>query len=323
MTPEDDMHVTVAVCTFNRAALLDRTLDGFCGLEIPAGVTWEVLIVNNNSTDDTDAVVARYSSRLPIRAVFESRPGKSYAANRVVREAKGAVILWTDDDVLVEKDWIAAYVRAAKEWPDAAYFGGTVDPWFETEAPRWIDGNVRLLNEPYALAQHGNQVFPLADQPIVGANMATRTDIVKRFPFDVSLGPTGTRALRGEDTDLVGRMRSAGLTGIWVGPARVRHFIKSERLTRRYLWHWYGGLGSWVAHRENPTGEVSWLFGAPRWALKKYARLLIKFWFLTPFGGAVWIKSLRETALMRGYISETRRMRNSAPPSPARVAQDP
>src|SRR4051812_37235025 len=104
------MLITVAVCTWNRAGLLDRTLSRMCQLRVPEGVEWELLVVNNNCTDETDAVLARYQGRLPLRRLSEPSQGHSHARNRAVRAARGELLIWTDDDVLVEPDWIAGYV---------------------------------------------------------------------------------------------------------------------------------------------------------------------------------------------------------------------
>jgi len=304
------MRVTVAICTYNRAALLDRTLQAFAQLRIPSGVDWEILVVNNNSSDRTDDVVAAHARHLPVRGLFEPKPGKSNAANLAVREARGELVLWTDDDVIVDREWLAEYVAAASQWPTAGYFGGTVDPWFETQPPEWIAKNVHVLGEPYALAQHSDQTFALKDEAVVGANMATRTAVLRQFPFNPALGPTGGRAMRGEDTELLARFRAAGLVGVWVGSAKVRHWISNERLRVKYLWYFYSGLGNYVAHRDS-SSNVPRLFGAPRWALKKYAALLAKCCLSAPARDERWLRVLRETALMNGYIQQTRRQLHS------------
>ena len=120
------MDVTVAICTWNRAKLLDATLAQMCKLRIPSGITWELLVVDNNCTDDTPAVVERYADRLPVRRLDEKNQGMSYARNCAQRAAAADLLLWTDDDVLVDEDWLAAYVRAAARWPNAGYFGGLI-----------------------------------------------------------------------------------------------------------------------------------------------------------------------------------------------------
>src|ERR1700738_3055719 len=96
--------VSVAICTWNRARLLGQTLESFVRLRIPEGVSWELLVVNNNCTDDTDAVIERHAGSLPIRRLYEPTPGKSYAHNLAIAEAQGDLVLWTDDDVIVDPE---------------------------------------------------------------------------------------------------------------------------------------------------------------------------------------------------------------------------
>src|ERR1700676_1787445 len=108
------MRITVAICTWNRAKLLDQTLTQMRELRIPVGVEWELLVVNNNCTDDTDAVLGRHAAHLPLQRLFQPRQGKSYAANLAVERSRGALIVWTDDDVLVDPNWLAEYVKAAE-----------------------------------------------------------------------------------------------------------------------------------------------------------------------------------------------------------------
>ena len=76
------MRVSVAICTWNRAKLLDQTLSRMHQLLIPRGVTWELIVVNNNCTDETDEVLAEHARRLPLRRMYEQTPGKSHALKR-------------------------------------------------------------------------------------------------------------------------------------------------------------------------------------------------------------------------------------------------
>ena len=121
------MRFTVAICTWNRAWLLPRVLERLTRLQHTQS-EWEVVVVNNNSTDDTERVLDAFAGRLPLRRAFEARPGLSHARNTAVRWATGDYIVWTDDDALVDADWLAAYVRAAEQHPEAAVFGGPVRP---------------------------------------------------------------------------------------------------------------------------------------------------------------------------------------------------
>ena len=132
------MKITVALCTWNRASLLAQTLEAMTHLRVPSEIDWELLAVNNKCTDGTDQVIASYGGRLPLRRLYEPSSGKSYACNLAVREADGDYILWTDDDVLVDADWIAAYGRAFCRYPTAAVFAGRIDPWFAGKTPLWL-----------------------------------------------------------------------------------------------------------------------------------------------------------------------------------------
>src|SRR5204862_6920845 len=121
--PAMPVSVSVVICTWNRAGLLDQTLARMRELHVPAGLAWELLVVNNNCTDDTDAVVARHAPHLPLRVVHEPKQGHSNARNRGVAEARGELVLWTDDDVQVDPGWLAALADGAARHPGAAGFG--------------------------------------------------------------------------------------------------------------------------------------------------------------------------------------------------------
>src|SRR5690348_908357 len=101
----DTPRLTVAICTWNRARALRTTLEQLTRVRVPAGAAWELLVVNNNCTDDTDAACREFETRLPIRLLHEPTPGQSHARNLAIRESRGAYIAWTDDDVLVDEGW--------------------------------------------------------------------------------------------------------------------------------------------------------------------------------------------------------------------------
>jgi glycosyltransferase involved in cell wall biosynthesis len=301
------MKLTVAICTWNRAKLLDQTLKRMRDLRIPENVEWELLVVNNNCTDATDEVLHHHQNRLPLRRLYEAKPGKSHAANLAIQEARGDLILWTDDDVLVDPQWAASYVAAAHSWPQASYFGGTVDCWFEEPPPRWLLRNISLLSDLYALRiKLGDAVFPLPEkETIFGANMAFRREALKQFQFDTKLGPMKNNQIRGEETEVLQRMKAAGHLGVWVGNARVNHFIPAARLTTQYIWAWSHGMGRTYA-RMNDFTAGSCIGGVPRWIIRTYIEKRIQSWILTPFKGAAWIKSVMRAALFRGIIDEIR-----------------
>src|SRR5215831_3591248 len=181
----DQVAVTVAICTHNRCDLLKQTLEGFTQLDAPEGARWELVVVDNDSTDDTRAVLDTFVGRLPIRVLMESRAGLSSARNRALRETTGDFILWTDDDVLVDRRWLAEFVAAVGRYPEAAAFGGPIEPWF-LRPP-----NVDLLEAFPRLASgfcglnHDLPAGPMpGGGPIYGANMGYNRRITAGVQFD-------------------------------------------------------------------------------------------------------------------------------------------
>lgn len=244
------MHVTVAICTWNRAALLDQTLRQMHELQIPSAVEWDLIVVNNNCTDDTDAVIARHSGRLPMRRVFEPKLGLSHARNAAVASTNSELILWTDDDVLVERDWLAEYVAAAHAHPDMAFFGGRIEPWFEVPPPAWLNDVWPSVATIYAVLDMGSRPIEFDERTLaIGANFAIRTAVQRRYKYNPILGRMGPSAVGGEEASVQLQMITDGHRGCWCPAAKVRHFIPKERLTRQYLRRYFHALGqtdAWV-----------------------------------------------------------------------------
>jgi glucosyl-dolichyl phosphate glucuronosyltransferase len=299
--------VTVAICTWNRAKLLDQTLQRMQELHIPPGDTWELLIVNNNCTDETEAIVEKHSTRLPLRRLLEKQQGHANARNCALTHTRGELLLWTDDDVCVDRGWLAAYVEAAKNYPDAGYYGGPVEPWFEASPPKWVSRNLDLLQGPFALRELGPDTRQLVGQETpFGANMGFRTAELKGFEFDRRLGRVGDGMLSGDETSLIDRLKAAGRTGIWVGPARVRHFIPATRMTVEYIWKFFHGLGRTRQVLSPYNRGVPLLGSSPRWIWRRYLLARAKALLAAPTLGRWWLTNFIDAAVHRGILDECR-----------------
>ncbi len=222
--------ISVTLCTRNRSESLWCALAQMTQLVVPPQTDWEVLIVNNASSDDTDAVVAGFRSHLPVRCVHESRPGLAYARNLAVREARGQYLLWTDDDVLVSPHWLRAYHAAFLRWPDSAVFGGPITPVFLDGPPRWLQRVRDRVGVAYAervVEDTPGPIIPEAQLPF-GANMAVRAAEQHRFLFDTRLGAQPHSHVLAEETTCLRAMFQAGARGWWVPEATVRHLIPPD-----------------------------------------------------------------------------------------------
>lgn len=299
------MKVTVAICTWNRADLLEKTLAEMHKLRIPVGVEWELLIVNNNCTDDTDGVIASHSAALPLRPLFEAKQGQSYARNLAIEEAQGDLLIWTDDDVLVNPDWLENYITASNDNPSCSFFGGKVAPWYEKDPPQWLSNNLTHFGRALALRDLGSDVRPLAaNEKIVGANMGFRREAINQYRYDSRLGRQGAKLAGCEDHELVDRMRADGHTGLWVGNATVRHFIPQERMTLDFIRKWWAEqAGLYVTRFPSSRpghGRV------PRWLRRKHAESILKQWCYYAFKPSKWAETYLETAWLEGLIDASR-----------------
>jgi glucosyl-dolichyl phosphate glucuronosyltransferase len=304
------MRVTVVICTWNRAELLERTLAEMCKLRIPVGVEWELLVVNNGCTDTTDAVLARHTSDLPLRVLFEPRVGLSHARNCAIEAASGDLVLWTDDDVLVDPGWLEAYCRAAAKWDNASYFGGNIEPWFATEPARWIVDNPKLA--PFSERRLGAEVRLMEpDEYPYGANMAFRRAALQASVFEPRLGRVGDSLISGEEIEFIARLKESGLVGVWVGTARVKHYIPQKRLTRKYVWDFWVGMGVTETRRERPPEGVYWL-GMPRWLIRRHVGHRCRALWYRATGRPSWAEEFHKAAITWGALAELRRSRRDS-----------
>ncbi|HEX7128347.1 MAG TPA: glycosyltransferase [Thermodesulfobacteriota bacterium] len=266
---------TILICTRDRAGLLAETLDSLRRLADP-GEPYEVVVVDNGSTDDTRAVVERAAAGSPValRYVYEPRGGLSAARNRGLREARGDRIAFTDDDVLVDAGWLAAFARAFAARP-VDFLGGRVVPRWGAERPGWLPAG-RTRGEIWgaiALFDYGDEPRPLG-KPL-GANMAfRRAPLLEAGGFREDLG-RDRASLKGQEVpELLERLKAASGRGGWYVPdAVVQHWIPPDRLTKGYFrrWFYWKGIsraavkdrvhvrGAWL-----PASQVRRIAGLPR-----------------------------------------------------------
>ncbi len=239
--------ISVAICTFNRARLLEGALDSLFRARRLEQLDWEVIVVLNNCTDESRDVVERSRDRLPMVCVVEPRPGLSHARNRAIDSAVGDVVIWIDDDVRVDAGWLRAYERAFLRWPDASVFGGAILPKFEGTPPAWLIQAWRLCDSAFAARR-----VPDSDAAIVsaddyipyGANFAVRMPVQRQFRYDIRLGPRpGRWIINGEETEVIRAILAGGGTGRWVRAAVVEHVMPEERQTIQYVRKYYESCG--------------------------------------------------------------------------------
>jgi glycosyltransferase involved in cell wall biosynthesis len=240
------LSATVLICTYNRASLLRRTLESLAAAHSLR--TWDVLVVDNNSTDDTSHVVADMSRTFPVclTYAFEGRQGKSYALNSGIERARGDIILFTDDDVRVAPQWMDEACAPFEADPAVDYTGGPVRPLWETPPPAWLDQARGDLWGTLAILDYGDAPFVFEDRCRVplGANMAVRRTLIERIGgFHPEFGRRGRSLLGQEQAEFFARGRSSGARGVYVPAMEVHHHVPAGRLTKQYFrrwWYWKG-----------------------------------------------------------------------------------
>ncbi len=234
------MEITVILCTYNRCQSLSKTLESLASICMPESVEWEVLVVDNNSPDQTRAVVEDYCGRYPgfFRYLFDPRQGKSYALNSGIREAEGDVLVFVDDDVTVDPSWLHKLTTALNnnEW---AGVGGRILPELGFTPPRWLDTKGRYALAPLAIFDLGLEAGELKEAPF-GTNMAFHKEMFSKYgDFRTDLGPRPGCEIRNEDTEFGSRLLARG-ERLWYEPsAVVYHSVPERRLQKKYLLAWW------------------------------------------------------------------------------------
>jgi glycosyltransferase involved in cell wall biosynthesis len=207
--------LSVIVCTYNRCEKLGRALAALDELEIPSGFDAEIVVVDNNSRDATRQVVESFASRsrLPTRYVFEAAQGLSYARNCGIREARGSLLANTDDDCIVDRQWLVEISCEFEANPEVGVVGGRVDLFDPKAQPICI--------RPWPDRARCNDVDEILHR-IMGANLTFRREVVRKIGgFDPALG--GTKGATADDVDFIYRARRVGFGVAYLPTARVRH----------------------------------------------------------------------------------------------------
>lgn len=279
------MNVSVVICTYNRSADLRAALASLAASVIPDGFSWETVVIDNNSSDDTRAVVESFGRKYPgrFRYVFEPAQGKSHALNRAIQEAAGEMIAFTDDDVVVDPGWIGSLAAPLRDGRYAGVGGRTFPPEGFT-APAWLPVHEPHALAPLALFDRGPVAGELWDAPY-GNNMAWRRDVFRvHGGFRADLGPRHGSGdpQKGEDTEFGQRLLGAG-ERLWYEPsAIVHHAVPPQRLSRRYFLAWWWDKARSDFHAAPvPQSAGRKIGGVPAVLFRRLLRWTVQ-WMMTP-----------------------------------------
>lgn len=236
------MKITIIVCTFNRCESLAKTLGSISALTDPQGAEWEVLVVDNRSNDRTSAVVADFCSRHPgrFRYLFEPQPGKAYAMNAGIREATGAILAFTDDDVIVEPTWLQNLTAGLRSG-ECTGAGGRVIPAWPRSLPPWVSIDSPHARGPLPFFDCGHEACELTEPPI-GANAAFRKVVFEKYGgYRTDLGPSPDSKIphTNDDIEFGQRLMDAGERLRYEPLAVVYHAVGPDRINKKYFLKWW------------------------------------------------------------------------------------
>lgn len=227
--------ISVIFSTYNGGADLSKMLDGLTRLLPPPG-GWELLAVDNASTDRSGDVLRSYADRLPINVLTESGKGKNRALNRAIDVARGDFYVFTDDDVLVQEDWLVRWREVADAQPSFEMFAGLTRPRFPHEPPPWL---LQGIDAGVVFAAHSSDMKegPSNVVYMFGTNMAVRASVFQAgVRFSTTIGPDGSaNYAMGSDTELARRLERQGLKCWFASGAIVEHIVPPEHLDPKWI----------------------------------------------------------------------------------------
>jgi glycosyltransferase involved in cell wall biosynthesis len=240
--------ISVIVCTYNRAQTLRRMLASFFAQQDLNRLDHEVIVVDNNSTDDTMQVAKEFLNKPGFCYVLEGRQGLSFARNRGITEAAGDFVSFLDDDVIVDPRWLANLQKCLDE-THADAVGGKVELNFLTPPPSWLGPLFRMHLAELDLASA--RLVGLDGSGYSGCNVTFRKESLRHAGgFDEALGRTGTQLACYEDTVVLHRIESAGGKMVYDAAVRVEHLVGPERMTWSYFKRLFLGQGISLARLE-------------------------------------------------------------------------
>lgn len=236
------MKFSIIIPTYNRADELRLTIRSIAGLTVAGD--WELLVVDNKSTDQTRATVEEESARFPapLRYIFEPEQGRYAAMNTGIHAAQGEIIVSTDDDARFEPDWLTR-AAAGLEALGCDYVGGKVLPIWKGAVPAWLPNRPGRHWAVLALQNHGAKPIEFGVNGVpwpLGINTATRREAFDRAGlFDNRLGRKAGTLRNQAQREWHLRARAAGLRGFYVPEMIVHHVVETERLNKEYFRRWY------------------------------------------------------------------------------------
>lgn len=290
------MEFTVIICTYNRSQNLPQCLERLARQQRVQGFEWEVLVVDNNSNDGTERVVAELSAKLPIniRYAHEGQQGLNYARNTGIRESQGKYFVYVDDDILVSENWLASLHESLVR-NNADSVGGRIHLDPSVKLPKWIrpDSDMKGF---LGFQDYGDEPFQMDGKKLhpYGGNMSFNRRVVESIGyFNPLLGRKGagrkrSELFKGAETDYFNRLAEVGDVRIFYEPrAIVYHQVMPFQLEKKYFLTIHYNAGYQRAFYDQ-TQFPHLILGVPRFFYPQLVKGLVKYMVQVLTKGPDW-----------------------------------
>ena len=255
---EQTLQISVVICTYNRANFILESMQSL-HTQTLSRAAFEVIIVNNNSTDHTESVCLNFIQSHPENHFYyytELQQGASFARNTGAKYAQSPLICFMDDDAIADADYLERIIDFFHQYPDAGGLGGRIIPKYIPAEPAWMSYYVASLvgNFDYSktVSKFSPNKYPLESNMIIRKN-----DFDAIAGFNVALpGVVGTLRIGGEGKDLFLRLKSLGRTIYYDPQIRVQHIVETSKLTKEYMYRVASGIGRGERVRTLQKGKI-------------------------------------------------------------------
>jgi len=274
------LSISVIIATYNRGKELRLCLDDIFKQKMDGHFSFDIIVADNNSDDDTKETVNSFEKKYPgrIRYIFEAKQGKCNALNTGIRACQAEIIAFTDDDVRVDEQWLISLTACFQTY-QCDGVGGRILPVYPPQTPEWIKDNVSQLSGPIVFYDYGTgtKLYQKPAYEFLGANYAFKRQVFEECGmFRTDIGPG--KGTFGDDTEFVGRALKTGKKLYYCGEALVWHPVDIKRTTLKYIAQWNIALGRYrviVDDQRQINPNLVYWFGYPRYLIGRILRDII------------------------------------------------
>ena len=229
--------LSVIICTYNREKYIGNLLESITKNTLKKS-EYEILLIDNNCTDNTESVCqlfAKQHSEICFRYLHEQEQGLSAARNKGIREAKGDILVYVDDDALVDEWYLETFADFFNNNPNIFAAGGPIIPLYETQEPKWMTRYTKELLCGYLYFGDKETMFPRGRYP-GGGNAAYRSEVFQKIGFfNTELGRKGNSLMGAEEKDIFDKMQTLGMQFYYLPQAILHHIIPQKKLEQDYF----------------------------------------------------------------------------------------